>query len=189
MTEPLQAGGRHRREAEPRVPSRRRAATLVLALLCFPVGAAAIVFLAVTPSSGADGASSSLLSSTSQAGMQAAKTVIPTILSYDYRSIASDIAKAKADSTGTFAQQYAQSAGQLLRQAKQVKAIVQATVGSAGVVSAGPNNVVVLLFVDQATVRQAPGQSSPQTRIDQDRVRATMTNVNGSWLVSALAAE
>jgi Mce-associated membrane protein len=159
-----------------------------MALLCFPVGVAAIVFLAVTPSSNAGGASS-LLSPTSQTGLQAARTAIPAILSYDYRSISADIAKAKADTTGVFAKQYAASAGKLLTQAKQVRAIVQATVGSAGVVSAGPGNVVVLLFVDQATVRQVAGQSTPQTRIDQDRVLATMTNVNGAWLVSALAAE
>jgi Mce-associated membrane protein len=158
-----------------------------MALLCIPAAVAAIVFLAVTPSS--DAGASSLQSATSQAGLQAAKAEIPTILSYDYRSIAADIAKAKANTTGVFAKQYGESATKLLKQAKQVRAIVQATVGSAGVVSAGPHNVVVLLFVDQATVRQAAGQSTPQTRIDQDRVVATMTNVNGKWLVSALAAE
>jgi Mce-associated membrane protein len=188
MTDSSPAAGRHRREAQPRPRSRSRAATLVMALLCIPAGVAAIVFLAVTPSSNAD-AASSLQSSTSQAGLQAAKAAIPTILSYDYRSIAADIAKAKADTTGVFAKQYGQSAGKLLKQAKQLHAIVQATVGSAGVVSADPHNVVALLFVDQATVRRAPGQSTPQTRIDQDRVVATMTNVNGKWLVSALAAE
>jgi Mce-associated membrane protein len=158
-----------------------------MAMLCVPAGVAAIVFLAVTPSSSAG--ASSLQSPTSQAGLQAAKAEIPTILSYDYRSIAADIAKAKANTTGVFAKQYGQSAGKLLTQAKQVRAIVQATVGSAGVVSAAPRNVVVLLFVDQATVRQAPGQGTPQTRIDQDRVVATMTNVNGKWKVSSLAAE
>jgi Mce-associated membrane protein len=187
MTEATPAGGRHRREPASS-PARRPTLSIVLGVLCVPVAVAAIVFGVVTPSSGASSATS-LTSTTSQAGLLAAKTEIPTILSYDYRSIASDIAKAKADTTGVFAHQYATSADKLLSQAKQVKAIVQATVGSAGVVSAGTDNVVVLLFVDQATVRQAPGNSSPQTRIDQDRVLATMTNVGGKWLVSALAAQ
>ena len=89
MTDAMQTGGRHRRESAPRDRSRRRSLTLILAMLCFPVAAAAIVFLAVTPSSNA-AAASSLLSPTSQAGLQAAKTAVPTILSYDYRSISSD---------------------------------------------------------------------------------------------------
>jgi Mce-associated membrane protein len=180
------AAGRHRHAAERPLRSPRERATLVLSLLCVPAAAAAMIFLAVTPSS--QQSESSLLSTTSRAGLAAARTAIPTILSYDYRSIGSDIAKAKAVETGVFAQQYAKVARPLLSQARQLKAIVQATVGSAGVVSAGPHTVVVLLFVDQATVREEPGQHVPQTRIDQDRVQATMTNVNGRWLVSALAA-
>jgi len=188
MTDVTNSGGRHRRQPTAPSASGRRSATVVLGVLCVPAAVAAIVFGVVTPSSGAN-SPSSLTSSTSQAALLAAKTEIPTILSYDYRSIASDIAKAKADTTAVFAHQYATSARPLLTQAQQVRAIVQATVGSAGVVSAASGNVVVLLFVDQATVRQSPGASSPQTRIDQDRVLATMTNVHGKWLVSALAAQ
>jgi Mce-associated membrane protein len=180
-------GGRHRRVATPRRNKRERAA-LVLAVLCLPVAAAAIVFLAVTPSSSPSASSGSLLSGTSRAGLAAAKIAVPTILSYDYRSIGSDIAKAKAVETGVFAKQYTQVAQPLLAQARRIKAIVQATVGSAGVVSEDHDNVVVLLFVDQATVRQDRNQPAPQTRIDQDRVLATMTKVNGRWFVSALAA-
>jgi Mce-associated membrane protein len=160
-------------------------ATLVLALLCIPAAAAAIVFWVATPSSTSSG---SLLSASSQQAMAAAKSSVQAILSYDYRSISSDIATAKSDSTGVFARQYAGTASRLLAEAKQVKAIVQATVGSAGVVSAGPGTVVVLLFVDQASVRQDHGQKSPQTRIDQSRVRVTMTKVGNRWLVSDLAA-
>jgi Mce-associated membrane protein len=156
-----------------------------MAWLCLPVAAAAIVFLVETPSSPA---APSLLSPASANAVAAAKTSVQTILSYDYRSINADIAKAKADSTGVFAHQYAGTAAQLLSEAKQEKAIVQATIGSSGVVSASANNVVVLLFVDQASVREASGQKSPTTRIDQSRVRVTMTLVRGRWLVSALAA-
>ena len=47
---------------------------------------------------------------------------------------------------------------------------------------------MVLLFVDQASVRKTPGAKTPTTRIDQSRVRVTMTLVNGRWLVSDLAA-
>jgi Mce-associated membrane protein len=158
---------------------------LVLALLCVPAIAAAVVFWLRTPSVQAP---ASLLSPDAQSALITAKTDAHAILSYDYRSISRDIATAKADTTGVFARQYAGTAAQLLSQAKQVKAIVQATIGSAGVVSSDRSDVVVLLFVDQASVRQTPGQKTPTTRIDQSRVRMTMTKVDGKWLVSALAA-
>jgi Mce-associated membrane protein len=160
-------------------------ATLVLALLCVPAAVAAVVFWVRAPSVPAP---ASLLSADAQGALTAAKTDAHAILSYDYRSISRDIAAAKADTTGVFSRQYAGTAARLLSEAKQVKAIVQATIGSAGVVSSVPGNVVVLLFVDQASVRQTPGQKTPTTRIDQSRVRMTMTEVNGKWLVSALAA-
>jgi hypothetical protein len=191
--------GRHRRESPSRLRVDRRsgrsAATLVLALLCLPAAAAAIVFWQQTPSAGSRNAppltanaAGSLLSATNQGAVAAAKSEVHSILSYDYRSISTDIARAKLDTTGVFAHQYASTASQLLSEAQQVKAIVQATVGSSGVVSTAPNEVVVLLFVDQASVRQTPGQKTPTTRIDQSRVRVTMSHVNGKWLVSDLAA-
>jgi Mce-associated membrane protein len=175
------AGGRHRRGGG----SRRRSATVVLVALWLPAAAAAIVFWVQTP---APKAPASLLSANNHSAEVAAKSAVHTILSYDYRSIGADIAAAKADTTGEFARQYSTTATQLLSEAKQVKAIVQATIGSAGVVSATNNEVVALLFVDQASVRQTAGAKTPTTRIDQSRVQVTMTRVNGKWLVSSLAA-
>lgn len=174
-------GGRHRRAESP---PRRVVAVAVLAMLCVLAAAASVVFLVTTPST----SSRSLLSPEAESALSAARSSVHTILSYDYRTIKTDIANAKADSTGVFASQYASTAQELLSEASQVKAIVQATVGSAGVVSQSGDNVVVLLFVDQATVRQTPGKTTPTTRIDQSRVRVTMTRVDGRWLVSALAA-
>jgi Mce-associated membrane protein len=168
-------------------PDRRPVVTLVMALLCIPAAALAIFFWVHTPSAAAS-ESGSLRSSESATALAAAKSEVRTIMSYDYRSIDADIAAAEADTTGVFSHQYAGTAHDLLSQARQLRAIVQATVGSAGVVSASPDAVVVLLFVDQASVRQTPGDKTPTTRIDQSRVRVTMTNVNGHWLVSALAA-
>jgi Mce-associated membrane protein len=118
----------------------------------------------------------------------AARTAAGDILGYDYRSVEESIRRARADTTGTFRKQYDTTAKTLLPQAKQLKAIVQATVGSAAVMNATTSRVVVLLFVDQATVKQVPGEKTPTTRIDQSRVRMTMTHVDGRWLVSELTA-
>jgi Mce-associated membrane protein len=164
--------------------SRNRAIAAVIAT-CLPIIAAAVVFGVRTPSSQDEG---SLLSTNTQTALAAAKTAVRTLVSYDYRTISADIAHAKAVTTGGFTRDYSEKAAQLLRLASQEKAIVRATVGAAGVVSAAPSTVVVLLFVDQASVRQTPGAAKPTTRIDQTRVRVTMSKVNGRWLVSTLEA-
>ena len=122
------------------------------------------------------------------AALAAARVAARDILSYDYRTLDADIAKAKAETTGLFAQQYAGTSGTLLAQAKQLRAIVQATPSNPGIVSASDDEVVVLMFVDQASVKQLSSQKSPTTRIDQSRVRMTMTQVGGKWKVSQLAA-
>jgi Mce-associated membrane protein len=122
------------------------------------------------------------------AAVAAAREAVHDVLSYDYRDLRSNIAKAKSETTGLFAKQYAGSADALLTQASQLHAIVQATPATAGVVTASGSEVVVLVFVDQASVKQLPGQRTPTTRIDQSRVRMTMTKVDGRWKVSQLAA-
>jgi Mce-associated membrane protein len=120
--------------------------------------------------------------------VSAARVAAADILGYDYRSIDQAIARARSETTGAFRKQYDETAAELLPQSKQVKAIVQATVGSAAVMSADRDRVVVLLFVDQATVKQQPGAKTPETRIDQSRVRMTMSRTGGHWLVSELVA-
>jgi Mce-associated membrane protein len=162
-----------------------RGLVAAIGVTCLPVIGAGVTFVARSPSDAGTGA---LTDAGSQQALTSARSAVAAILSYDYRSIGSDIAAAKADTTGRFAQQYAGTAPQLLSEATQVKAIVQATVGSTGVVSATPTDVVVLAFVDQATVRETPGKKTPTTRIDQSRVEVTMTKVGTRWLVSSLSA-
>jgi Mce-associated membrane protein len=157
------------------------ALTVVLVVLCIPVAAAASV-LYVRDRDGRAGEHART------AATAAAEQAVRDILSYDYRTLDKDIAQAEADTTGAFAQQYRRTAGELQTQAAQLKAIVQATPSTPGIVSADRHEVVVLLFVDQASVKQVAGKKTPTTRIDQSRVRMTMTNVGGRWLVSQLDA-
>ena len=120
--------------------------------------------------------------------LAAAGESVEQILSYDYRAIEEDIDAAKELTTGALRVQYDKTAPSLLSQARQVRAIVQASVGSAGVISVDDDRAVVLLFVDQATVKQVGTEAEPTTRIDQNRVRVTMSKVGDRWLVSELAA-
>ena len=113
-----------------------------------------------------------------------ARSAAQTILSYDYRTLNSNMTKAEALTTGTFRQQYEADAPRLLGLAKQAQGVVTANVWQAGIVSASPSQVTVLLFVDQTTT-----QSSNQTpQLSQNRVKMVMQKVGGTWLVSQLQA-
>lgn len=117
--------------------------------------------------------------------VSAARAHAQDLLSYDYRTLDSDFSRGLAATTGGFHSQYQQTTTQLVRpQAAQQKIIVQAAVMNAGIVSADGDSAVVLLFVDRVTTKS--GQKKPA--FDQDRVRMTMTKVNGKWLVSKLDA-
>jgi len=161
--------------------ARRRLLTAIVAALCLVLAVGDFVLWRHNQSSSsADDARADAVVAAEQAARD--------ILSYDYRNLQADIAKAKSETTGLFARQYAGSADSLLAQAGQLRAIVQATPAIPGVVSATEDEVVVLVWVDQASVKQLAGQKTPTTRIDQSRVRMTMTKVGGRWKVSQLAA-
>ena len=159
----------------------RRGLVAILALLCL----AALTACAVM---GWQRHSRQVEEQARKDAVSAARVAAGDILGYDYRSIEDAIKRARSETTGAFRKQYDETASELLPQSKQVKAIVQATVGSAAVMSSERDRVVVLLFVDQATVKQQPGAKTPETRIDQSRVRMTMTRTRGRWLVSELVA-
>lgn len=166
------------RDGAGRDGARRLAAALVL--LCVPV-AAAVVALGLR-----DRADAAERHDRHQA-LLAARQIARDVLSYDYRSIDRDIARARSEATGLFARQYAQTATELAATARQTHAIVQATARRAGVVTADGGDVVVLLFVDQVSVKQVSA-GTPTSRLDQSRVRMTLTKVNDHWRVSQLSA-
>ena len=119
------------------------------------------------------------------AAVSAARVDAQDLLAYDYRNLDSDFARGLAATTGGFHDQYQKTTSQLVkpRAAKQ-RVIVQAAVINAGLISAHDDHAVVLVFVDRITTKA--GQKKPA--FDQDRVRMSMTKVNGKWLVSKLDA-
>jgi Mce-associated membrane protein len=119
---------------------------------------------------------------------KAARTAAETLLAYDYRHIADDVANAQKLLTTPFSAQYAETTEGLKTDAVKLKAIVQANVKSVAVEDARHNRVVVLLFVDQPSVKQLPGQTKPTGRVDEQRVRMTMVRVKGHWRVSEVAS-
>ena len=127
------------------------------------------------------------------AAMAAAERAAPVIFSYDYRHLDRDFAKAEAYLTGGFRDQYAKTTQTVVKPtALQYHGIVQAAVakpadGSAAavsVVSATPDQVVVLAFIDQSTTSTRVNG----TQVDQNRVLLTLTHTSQGWLVSAVDA-
>jgi Mce-associated membrane protein len=119
------------------------------------------------------------------AAQAAAESDVVDLLSYDYRHLDRDFARARSHLTGRFVADYTTTTQHTVRPlAPQVHAVVKATVASSSVVRASENKVVVLLFVNQTTT--STRLDAPRT--DLNRVRLTMTRVGGGWKVSKVAA-
>ncbi|MGW9027346.1 hypothetical protein ACWGQ5_24895 [Streptomyces sp. NPDC055722] len=124
--------------------------------------------------------------------LAAAQKAAPVVLSYDYRHLDRDFARARACLTGAFRDQYLKTTTTVVGPtATKYHGVVKATVAAptggapaASVVSAAPDRVVVLLFVNQVTrSTQVSG-----SRLDLNRVRMTLTRTSGGWKVSAVDA-
>ncbi|SEC33392.1 hypothetical protein [Streptomyces sp. PAN_FS17] len=166
-------------------PRGRRLLTLVLGVLLL----AALVATAVLGWHYRDG--SRTASARTQA-LTAAQKAAPVVLSYDYRHLDKDFASARTYLTGGFHAEYGKTTKAVVGPtAKKYRAVVKATIAApatgtpaASVVSASPDKVVVLLFINQVTEStQVSG-----ARVDLNRVRMTMTRTDGGWKVSGVDA-
>ncbi len=119
----------------------------------------------------------------------AAERALTAVLSYDYRQLEEDRARAVRYLTPSYAEQYKKNFDKLITEgpdgspgpAVKTKAVVTADVLSSGVVDGTGSRVRVLVFVNQSSVK---GDASPA--IFQNRVVATMVERGDSWLLSDL---
>lgn len=124
-------------------------------------------------------------SSARAAAVGSAQSTLETLLSYDYKSYDAHVEQVKPQLTAPFLDQYSAVAGTDLKSlATTNQTVVQARVYNVGVMDTTTDTVRVLAFVNQATTTKA----KPDPSIDQNRVVATMKQVNGRWLVSSLEA-
>ncbi|MEU9986039.1 hypothetical protein AB0E10_04380 [Streptomyces sp. NPDC048045] len=125
--------------------------------------------------------------------LAAARKAAPVVLSYDYRHLERDFSRARALLTGHFRDQYGKTTKAVVAPtATKYHGVVKATVATpadggapaVSVVSATPDQAVVLLFVNQVT------QSTrvPEPRLDLNRVRMTLTRTSDGWKVSGVDA-
>ncbi|WP_030940480.1 hypothetical protein [Streptomyces sp. NRRL S-646] len=117
--------------------------------------------------------------------LAAAKKAAPVVLSYDYRHLDQDFARARTLLNGHFKDQYGKTTRTVVGPtAKKYHGVVKATVPAASVASASPDKVTVLLFVNQVTQSTQVSGS----RLDLNRVRMTMSRTSEGWKVSAVDA-
>jgi Mce-associated membrane protein len=116
--------------------------------------------------------------------LAAAASAAQAIFSYDYRSFDTSVANARAFVTGQFAQEYAQTTTALKPNAVAEQAIVRAAVSASGVVSAAPQRVELLLYLNQ----YRRNTNITGEKVDQNRVVLTMVPVKGTWMVSRAIA-
>ncbi len=148
---------------------------LVLGGLVVIAAVALVVALAMPVKSGS--------ASERDQALAAAKTEVPVILSYDYRTFDAGLAKGKTVLTGRMIDDYTKSMTTTIKpNAVKLKAVVQASTDSGGVESVSPDGkqVVVLVFGEQKVTQS----SLNAPRVDLLRVRATLDLIGGHWLIS-----
>ncbi|SEN44102.1 hypothetical protein [Nonomuraea pusilla] len=119
--------------------------------------------------------------------VRTARAVAPDLLSYDYRTIEADLARARTHTTGDLTRHYTELAGSLAADAKAQKTVRTVSVAAAGVERAEPGRVEVLLFVNMGTIKEIPGQAEPQRQVTQNRARFVMVRQGSRWLVADLS--
>ena len=160
--------------------ARRGLVSIVAAALCVPT-AVGVVLLCVKASDAID------RNDARGTALGAAARIARDLLSYDYRTIDRDLARARSETTGEFARQYAATTTDLRAQAVASHAIVQARVRDTGIVSASTNRVVVLAFIDQVSITRTSASAVPTTRLIPSAVKMTLAEVDGRWRVTGLS--
>jgi len=118
-----------------------------------------------------------------QDALAAARRAAVALLSYDGRTVDAQLAAASDLITGPFQADFRTVASTLVAPAATQKQVsTHAQVVAAAVVTAAPGEVTTLLYLNQTTQSAA----SPAPTISGSRVRLTMTEVAGRWLVSAM---
>lgn len=118
-----------------------------------------------------------------EAETAAAEAAVP-LLSYDYRTLQSDVARALPFMTESRAAEYERLMEDLRPEARKQKIVVQADVTATGVVRAAEDRAQVLVYVDQATTK-AGRETDPL----QMWVTVTMVERDGSWLVDEMQVD
>jgi Mce-associated membrane protein len=112
--------------------------------------------------------------------LAAAQQYAVVLTTVDAAKLDSNFSTVLDGATGEFKDMYSQSSAGLKQVLIDNKAKATGTVLAAGIKSASPDKVEVMLFVDQAVTNAL----NPEPRLDRNRIIMTMEKVNGRWLAS-----
>ncbi|MFE6926042.1 hypothetical protein ACFVAV_33865 [Nocardia sp. NPDC057663] len=147
---------------------------VVLALLLCVVTATTVVFARST-------ADHQATAEAVRGARAAAESTVPKVLSYDHATIDREFPAVSESLTGKFRDDFGKLGSSVIIPAAHRDSIVTtATIVGTAVVSATSEKVTLLLFLNQETTStkyQGP-------RLDGSRVRVTMDDAAGSWLIS-----
>ena len=149
------------------------------------VGLLALVLLAGTVALGLRLRAEQQTEQAREQAVAASRDAARLLFSYDHATLDDDFAKGLAVTTGEFRDEYSRTTKDVVAPvARQYKAVVQADVVESAVVEAEPDEVVTLVFLNQATTStRVEGQ-----QVDQSRVRMRLVERDGRWLVSEVKA-
>ncbi len=162
----------------PKPPSTRRQwARSNIALLC--AGAVVVALsVALALSLSALGNQDALGSSRTSA-LAAARTDAVQLASYNYGDLGRDFGVVVANSTPSFRRRFTESSDALKSTLTEYKATAEASVVSAGLVSASTSRAVVLVLLDQKIANSK--QATPTT--DRSQIEITLVSSGGRWLI------
>jgi Mce-associated membrane protein len=119
----------------------------------------------------------------SQSVRAAVTDKVEALLSYQYDTFDQDRATAEKSMTSSFRAEYAPTVSEIRDRATQQKRSQEAQVAAVSVISATPDTVKTLVFVN--TMSSTEG--SKRQRLMQNRVEVTMVKQGDQWLIDELA--
>lgn len=163
-------------------------ATLVLVLLCLALaaGLSVAVWWDQRPGSTRPSQAQPVTSlEAREAVLEGAGPVVERVLSYDWEGYDAVVAETREELlSARFAEEYADLMERLRPAVERDRVTVRATATDVGVVSAGPDRAVALVYLDQVSTTEG----SPGRRTDEVRVLVTLRADAGEWRVSRMDA-
>ena len=117
------------------------------------------------------------------AALSAATTGVASVLSYNYKSLDADFAKAEALLTPSFRKSYQATTAKAVQPlAEKYKAVSTAQASAAGVIVSSTSAAKVLVFVSQ----QVTNTQLSAPRLDRSRIEVELVHAHGQWLINKL---
>lgn len=114
-----------------------------------------------------------------ESAIASAREYALALTTYDHRDLEGNFRTVTDNSAPSFARQYKQVSDGLTQLIQQYQATSRGNVLNQGVVQAGKDRAVLVLFVDQSITNT----NNPQPRVDRTRMQMTLTRPADRWLI------